>query len=127
VYVAAQCTYVYYSTSARYTKDLKFSVLAKHFLIGPTLPDLFRLKIHQRVGDRYQLFGVLLLNDKDGTKVASLDHQHKGKCEGIVMDILREWIQGNGVPSTWPELVQALNESDLNDLAKEVATRYSVN
>ena len=43
------------------------------------------------------------------------------------MGILREWIQGNGVPSTWPELVQALKDSDLNELAKEVATKYSVN
>ena len=102
--------------------------MIKHlFLIGPTLPTLLRLKVHQRIGDRYQLFGVLLLNDKDGTQVASLAHQHKGKCEDIVMGILREWIQGKGVPSTWPALIQTLKESDLNELAKEVATKYSVN
>lgn len=92
--------------------------------IVPTLPELLRLKLPQRVGIHYLSFGVFLLNDNDGTKVQNLDHQHRGNTSHIVGGILQEWLQGRGLPVTWQSLTQALRDSDMTELADEVAAKY---
>ncbi|CAI8025505.1 hypothetical protein GBAR_LOCUS14730 [Geodia barretti] len=86
----------------------------------PTLPQLLRLKIPQRVGSNYSTFGILLLNDTVGSRVDSLEELSK-KPEKIVLRILQEWVEGRGVePVTWETLIKTLRDCDLSDLADEV-------
>ena len=87
----------------------------------PTLPQLLRLKIPQRVGANYSTFGILLLNDTVGSRVDSLEELSNKKPEKIVLRILQEWLEGRGVePVTWETLIKTLRDCDLSALADEV-------
>ena len=87
----------------------------------PTLPQLLRLKIPQRVGANYFTFGILLLNDTVGSRVESLEIGCQGKPEKIVQKILQEWLEGRGLePVMWETLIKTLRDSDLSALADEV-------
>ena len=86
----------------------------------PTLPELLLLKIPQKVGPNYKMFGTFLLNDTMGNRVANIELSSLGKPEGIVWEILRQWVGGSGAPPTWDTLVKTLTDCELNVLAREV-------
>ena len=87
----------------------------------PTLPQLLRLKIPQRVGAKYATFGILLLNDTVGSRLESLKLMCLGNPEDIAQQILKEWLEGKGLePVTWVTLIKTLRDSDLSALADEV-------
>ena len=86
----------------------------------PTLPELLLLKIPQKVGPNYKIFGTFLLNDTMGNRVAGIELASLGKPEGIVWEILREWVGGRGAALTWDTLVKTLRDCELNVLADEV-------
>ena len=89
-----------------------------------TLPELLRLKVPERVGTKYQEFGIFLLNDIHGNRVESLKHQHMGDPSRITMGILQEWLEGRGLPVSWQTLIQTLRNVNLNVLADEVAAAH---
>ena len=92
----------------------------------PTLPQLLRLKIPQRVGSHYSTFGILLLNDANGSKVLALRKSCNGDVDDIILRILQEWLEGRGLePVSWETLVQTLRDSDLSPLANEVLQKLS--
>ena len=64
----------------------------------PSLPKLLGLKIPRKVGAEFMQFGVLLLDDEDGTQVDALEDECNGKCERIVCKILEEWVRGRAGP-----------------------------
>ena len=87
----------------------------------PTLPELLKLKIPLRVRDKYESFGVFLLNDATGDKVAVIEHDCGGKAEKITTAILKEWLKGGGMNVTWESLVEALSQCEqLTWLANEI-------
>ena len=47
----------------------------------PTLPELLKIKIPLCVRDKYESFGVFLLNDTTGDKVAVIKHDSGWKVE----------------------------------------------
>ena len=97
-------------------------VMVAHFVSGPpTLPQLLRLKIPQRVGEHYLKFGITLLNDRVGSRVQAFKMECLGDSEKIVIRILREWLVVGKLESlTWETLVKALRDSDLSDLANDL-------
>ena len=86
----------------------------------PTLPELLRLKIPQKVGPNYKIFGTFLLNDMMGNRVTSIELASLGKPESILWEILREWVGGRGAVPTWDTLVKILRDCELEVLAREV-------
>ena len=87
----------------------------------PTLPQLLRLKIPQRVGANYSTFGILLLDDAVGGRVECLEEECNKKADKVVRKILQEWLEGRGLePVTWETLIKTLRDSDLSALADEV-------
>ena len=86
----------------------------------PTLPELLRLKVHQEVGANYSTFGIILLNDRTGSRVQSLKQACLGNPEDVMLRILQEWIEGKGLPVTWESLVQTLRDIDLSVLADQI-------
>ena len=62
----------------------------------PTLPELLRLKVPQEVGAHYTIFGVLLLDDKTGSRVEALKMECLGVPGNITQKILQEWLEGKG-------------------------------
>ena len=86
----------------------------------PTLPELLRLKVPQSVGTHYFVFGTLLLDDKTGSRVNSIEDECHCKTQRIICKILQEWLEGNGLPVTWQSLIETLRDSDLSALADQI-------
>ena len=87
----------------------------------PTLPELLCLEILEGVGAHYFTFGVLLLNDKTGSRVDAIENMYCRDGERICRKILQEWLEGKGLePVTWETLVQTLRNTKLFTLADSV-------
>ena len=96
----------------------------------PTLPELLRftradntfINITEEIGDEYQCFGILLLQDETGAKIKNIEHQHPDPTK-INTEIFRNWLAGKGKqPMTWDTLVQVLHDSKLSTLAEDIST-----
>ncbi|CAI8024593.1 hypothetical protein GBAR_LOCUS14287 [Geodia barretti] len=86
----------------------------------PTLPQLLRLKVPQRVGVHASNFGIFLLDDTLGSAVRNIEAKCRGDYEAAVKEILQQWLQGKGIPVTWENLISTLSDIDLNVLASEI-------
>ena len=107
----------------------KFNVLITSAAQGPTLPQLISLptrtgetmNIMQRIGTQYIDFGIILLNDKDGSIVDQITTQYQLNAVNITREILKRWIRGEGKqPVTWKTLTDALTAIGLTELAKSI-------
>ena len=97
----------------------------------PTLPELLKftctnkevINISVEVGTKYVQFGTFLLDDKYGSRVNNMAHKHCNDPERINMEILQEWLTGNGKqPVTWATLVEVLRDIELCTLADSIST-----
>ena len=86
----------------------------------PTLPQLIRLKIPEKVGGHYRKFGTLLLNDDTGCLVDIAEESCHYQPDDIVTNILRKWLQEGPTPVTWDNLIQVLRDCCLQGLAQYV-------
>jgi len=104
----------------------------------PTLPQLLKFPCKTRsvnitsvnvtaeIGAKYRTFGILLLDDQTGAKITAIEQKHLNDAEQINIDILQEWLQGNGKkPVTWQTLVGVLNDTGLSELAMDIETSLS--
>ena len=87
------------------------------------MPELVRLGVLQQVGANYSSFGILLLNDKTGSRVDAIEDECRGKPERITRKILQEWMEGKGLPLTWESLIKTLRDTGLSTLADEIAAK----
>jgi len=104
--------------------------LASAFSVGhsPTFPELqhFPLKdgyinIAEEIANAYNNFGILILDDKRGSKVAAIAETKHGNSVAITVEILRQWLLGKGrMPVTWLTLVKCLRDTGLNVLADDI-------
>ena len=94
----------------------------------PTLPELLnfhgrkgKINIALEIGTKYMNFGILLLKDKTGAKVAAITDKHKGNAELINIEILQEWVSGRGKkPVSWRTLIEVLRDTGLGVLADDI-------
>ena len=86
----------------------------------PSLPDLLQLDIPQVVGVNYEMFGVLLLDDKTGSRVDIIVDDCRGMSGRIVKSILKEWLKGRGKPVTWQALIDTLRACKHTNLADKI-------
>ena len=84
------------------------------------MPELLRLEIPQGVGGNCYTFGIFLLNDKTGGKVDNFKEEYHGDTESVVRRILREWLEGKGLPVTWGSLIKALRDAKLFAIADQI-------
>ena len=100
------------------TLSLSLSVLSGD---RPTLPELLCLNVHKKVGANYYTFGILLLNDATGSRVDSIKVECVSTPDTIMIKILQEWVQGNGLlPVTWNTLIETLKKTGLPELAADI-------
>ena len=90
----------------------------------PTLPQLMRLNIPERVGVACEKFGFFLLDDKNGDQVAIIKEDSKHQTETIVTGILRKWIREVPTPVTWDNLIAVLRDVKLSTLADDVKKHH---
>ena len=86
----------------------------------PSLPELLRLELPQRVGNNYTNFGIFLLEDRTGSRVDAIEDECRGMPDRITRKILQEWVGGRGAALTWDTLVKMLRDCKLTVLADEV-------
>ena len=81
------------------------------------------IDIVEEIGPDFELFGTLLLEDKNGNKIKIIEKSERGDVLRIVAEILRQWLKGKGRrPVMWQTLIQCMGESKLNVLL-DVKTR----
>ena len=90
-----------------------------------TLPELIRFKttsgsILNQIGTRYWDFGVLLLKDDTAAVTQAIIEQYHEDAAKINREILRRWIQGQGMPVEWATLIEVLKDIGLTELAREI-------
>ena len=86
----------------------------------PTLPELLRLRIPQKIGPNYVDFGIFLLQDYNGSAIRSIEEDSHRRPERVILRILQNWLEGKGQPVTWRSLIEVLRECGLNILAFEI-------
>ena len=83
----------------------------------PGLPELTALQgrgecinIAERIGPRWRLVGLALLQDRTGDIVSAIDEQYRGNALAINIEILSRWVRGRGIADrTWRGLLGVLN------------------
>ena len=79
------------------------------------------INIPQEIGTSYCQFGILLLDDPNGTRTHNIEHKHREHAEKINTEILREWATGRGKqPVSWKTLTEVLRDIELGTLASEI-------
>ena len=95
----------------------------------PILPELLNflcidgrvIHLPVEIGTKHFQFGVLLLDDRTGARVKSMDQKNHHDAEKINTEILMEWLTGSGKqPVTWSTLVTVLHAIQLNELAHDI-------
>ena len=89
----------------------------------PTMPELVRLKVSQEISTNWYDVGVLLLEDKTGARIKSIEETCRGNPKRINDEVLQQWIEGNGkMPVTWRTLVEVLRDAELTKAIKITET-----
>lgn len=79
------------------------------------------INIAEKVSTNYHDFGLLLLDDHDGTRVRNMELKHREDAERINKEILQEWAMGRGKkPVSWKTLTEVLCDIELCALASEI-------
>ena len=81
-----------------------------------------RINLVKAIGGEYSTFGILLLEDVDGSKVSSIEKELLKNADDINRRIFTLWLSGKGKqPVTWSTLVGVLQDIELKKLAKTIA------
>ena len=84
------------------------------------------INIPREIGSNYSQFGILLLNDHNGTRVSNIEDKHRGDTVQINTEILQEWASGRGKkPVSWETLIEVLCDIGFGALASEIEVMKS--
>ena len=79
------------------------------------------INIAERISTKYHDFGLLLLDDPNGTRVRNMELKYNQDAERINKEILQEWATGRGKkPVSWGTLTEVLCDIGLCTLASEI-------
>jgi predicted 3-demethylubiquinone-9 3-methyltransferase (glyoxalase superfamily) len=82
----------------------------------------YSINLPVRVRDKYEVFGIHLLNDDYGDKMVILRERFLRDAEKITMEVLVEWLRGRGVGVSWQSLITTLRDSELFLMADQLQT-----
>ena len=103
------------STAMRLTKDASLPFL--QCLPQPSKSD--NINIIQRAAPEYNMLGILLLDDGDGSKIRSIEMTQHHQTEAVMREVFREWI-ATAQDHSWKKLIDSLRVLNLRTLAKEI-------
>ena len=102
----------------------------------PTLLDLMAMKgadgeplrvIETIAAGNYKMFGMYLLQDKNGTMVALLKKNHiSDGAESVTEAILQKWLTSDAPTRTYQHLIECLRQSELGALAELIANTIPI-
>ena len=80
------------------------------------------MNLTEKIGVSYYEFGVQLLDDDDGDKIAAIEKELGKSALDINRQVFRLWLKGKGrQPVTWATLVAVLQDIGLARLAQDIA------
>ena len=104
-------------------------MFAVYICIGskPTLPHILAFpfktgvdNIVKKIAGSRDIFGILLLEDDDGSIVSGIAASNQSPNE-ITLAIVRHWIQGNGrQPISWDTFIDTVRKAGLVTLADDI-------
>ena len=84
-----------------------------------------KIKIIHSLAPHWNLFGVLLEFDHNGTQVETIDKKHRGDPVACCQAMFQHWLSGNGrKPLSWRTLIELLEDADQEVLAGEVRNAH---
>ena len=95
---------------------------------NPILKDLIcfpmpggKVNLAEKIGVSYYEFGILLLEDNDGDRLAAIEKEQGKSAPEINREVFRLWLKGKGrQPVTWATLVAVLQDIGLVKLARDI-------
>ena len=79
------------------------------------------MNLAEKIGVKYCEFGVLLLDDTDGSMISAIEGELGRNASSINRRIFQLWLQGKGQrPITWATLIAVLRDIDMYELAKSI-------
>ena len=94
-------------------------------LIGLSTSKGQYIRIIETSAVKYRDIGTILLNDKTGAIVTSIQQTAQSNPVEAVRMIYERWIQENEDHS-WKKLIQCFREVRLNSLAKEIEQHFAL-
>ena len=80
-----------------------------------------KINILTQIGVHYDVFGIFLLNDNDGSVTDALKETCMRDSDEINLEISRKWLQGEGkLPITWVTFLRVLKNIDMKPLAFDI-------
>ena len=80
-----------------------------------------KINILTQIGVHYDVFGIFLLNDNDGSVTDALKETCMRESHKINLEISKKWLQGKGqLPITWATFLSVLKKMDMKDLAFKI-------
>lgn len=61
-----------------------------------------------------------MLKDRTGTRVDAIRRAKLNDPVDTTKEIFRHWLQGEGIPATWDQLVKCLRHADLQVVADDI-------
>ena len=83
------------------------------------------IDIAEYIGTSHENFGICILDDDHGTKLAGIRYSHQ-TLNSILHEVFRRWLSGNGKrPETWSVFVHCLRVASLHFLADTIEEQYT--
>ena len=81
------------------------------------------MDIIKSIAPRWKQAGVYLDFDPDGKELNLIEAEHGHKANGPIIccqEMLQRWLAGGGVPATWGNLIEVLEDSEETHLVEQV-------
>ena len=103
-----------------YLQPLRDTPTLQQLMAFPML-DGSKINILSKIGVHYDVFGIFLLNDNDGSVTDALQKECMRDSHEINQEISKQWLQGKGKwPITWVTFLSVLKEMDMKALAFDI-------
>ena len=80
-----------------------------------------KINILKKIDARYNVFGIFLLNDDDGSVTDALKELRMRDSHELNLEISKKWLQGEGKwPVTWATFLRVLKKIDMKHLAFDI-------
>lgn len=83
--------------------------------------------MQQIAANDYKQFGILLLNDHNGSQMRIMEREKPNDPVGITTSVFETWLQGEAGegPRTWRTLVKCLQGIKQNTLADDITNMFT--
>ena len=78
------------------------------------------INVAVEISMNYSIVGTALLKDDRGVIIPAIMGQYMGNPVMINLEILRRWVQGQGIDRSWGTLVRVLKSNGCGALAEDI-------